>query len=123
MTTDYQPRIPGAKLYEAPTRSSAPAARTTATTASRPATASRPTTMATTTAQPDAGTESAVTARRCSEFFAAAAQDGDRAALEAAFSLAGKLVNPAMAAAEAAEAAEAADIEAARQAFNAARQL
>lgn len=92
-----------------------PAART-APTASRPA-------MATPTSRPDAGTESAATARRCSEFFAAAAMDGDRAALEAALALAGKLVNPAMAAAEAAQAAEAADIAAMREAFNGSRKL
>jgi hypothetical protein len=120
MSTDYQPRFPGAKLYEAPARVCSPAARTTAATAPRPATAP---TMATPTARPDAGTESAATARRCAEFFSAAAQDGDRATLEAAFALAGRLVNPAQAAAEAAQAAEDADLEAARQAFNAARQL
>lgn len=121
MSTDYQPRFPGAKLYEPSARSSTTAARST--TAPRPVTAARPTTMATTTAKPDANTESARAARRCAEFFSAAAVDGDRAALEAAFALAQKIVNPAQAAAEAAQAAEDADIAVMRAAFNSSRQL
>lgn len=100
--------------------------RTTAAGRMAARTASRPTTapaMATPAAKPDADTESARAARACAAYFDAAAKSGDRDTLESALALAQKIVNPAQAAAEAAQAAEDADIEAARQAFNASRQL